>query len=64
MTTRDRIKIVLGIAAVAMAISAGPAQAAIEDDLGILTAETLAGINPAGLHFFHQSRCITCCIRG
>ncbi len=46
MTTGNRITVVLGSAAAAMSISAGPAQASIEDDLGILTAEADL---PAGL---------------
>jgi len=46
MTTRSRI--VLTLAAVAMAIVAGPAQAGtLEGELGILTPGTLAGNNPA-----------------
>ena len=46
MTTRNRFKTVLTLAFAAMAIVAGPAQA-LECQLGILTAETLAGNNPA-----------------
>ena len=47
MITRNRTLIVLTLAAVAMAVFAGSAQAAPEGELGILTPGTLAGNNPA-----------------
>ena len=48
MTTRNRARTVLTLAAVAMAIVAGPAQAGpLKGELGILTPGTLAGNNPA-----------------
>jgi len=48
MITQNRIKTVLTIAAVAMAILAGPVQAGtLAGELGILAPETLAGNNPA-----------------
>jgi hypothetical protein len=48
MTAQNRIKTVFTLAAVAMAVFAGSAQAAsLVDELGILTPDTLAGNNPA-----------------
>ncbi len=47
MITRNRIRTVLTLAAVAMAVFAGPAQAGPKGELGILTPGTLAGNNPA-----------------
>ena len=48
MTTRKRISTVLTLAAVAMAVLAGSAQAgSLEGQLGILTPGTLSGNNPA-----------------
>ncbi len=48
MITQNRIKTVLILAVVALAVFAGPAQAGpLEGELGILTADTLAGNNPA-----------------
>jgi len=48
MITRNRIRTLLTLAAMAMAIFAGPAQAGpLEGELGILTPGTLAGNNPA-----------------
>jgi len=44
MTAKNRIKTVLTIAAVAMAVLAGPAQAGIKSELGILD---ITGLNPA-----------------
>ena len=47
MIARNRIRTVLTLAAVAMAVFAGPAQAGPDGELGILTPGTLAGNNPA-----------------
>ena len=48
MNTRNRARTVLTLAAVVMAVFAGPAQAGpLESELGILTPDTLAGNNPA-----------------
>jgi len=44
MTAKNRIKTVLTLAAVAMAVLAGPAQAGIKSELGILD---ISGLNPA-----------------
>ena len=46
MNTRKRVKTVLTLAAVAMAVFAGSAQA-LEGQLGILTPGALSGNNPA-----------------
>ena len=47
MIARNRVRTVLTLAAVAMAVFAGPAQAGPKGELGILTPGTLAGNNPA-----------------